>query len=245
MEDENQTPQTRVDRDEFEAYCLFNQAERVSLLKRLVKTPCTLHVILGARAYLALPLGIDGNAFFIEAPQDLALRSRFTNARQVLVQTELDKIAVEFRLDQLFSATYDGVAAFKAEIPDKILRLQRRETFRINTQGVNTAFCKFTHKEKPFNFAVLNLSIGGMALGAPMSGNDFAVNDTVENAELFLPQTPPLKVSFQIRSVQEEVVGVRKKLKLGCLFLDLKGPTEVQISRCITQLERSVLRTGG
>ena len=230
--------QTRVDCDEFESFCLYNLAERTALLKRMIELKTPLHVILGARAYLALPLAVKGKEFLIEAPQDQVLRERFTSATQVLVQTELDKIAIEFRLPQLFSDTFEGYA----ELPDKILRLQRRETFRISTQGYNTAFCKFMHNGKALNFSLLNLSIGGMAIESPNTGENFAVGETIENVELFLPQTPPLLVSFQVRVLREEVVGVRKKIRLGCFFVNLKGTAEVQISRCITQLERSALR---
>lgn len=234
--------QTRVDCNEFESYCLYNLAERTSLLKRMIEVKTPLHVILGARAYLALPLALKAKEFLIEAPQDQILRERFTSATHVLVQTELDKIAIEFRLPQLFSDHFAGGAAYRSELPDKILRLQRRETFRISTQGFNTAFCKFMHNGKVFNFSLVNLSIGGMAIESPNMGEIFNIGETIDNVELFLPQTPPLLVSFQIRVLREEVVGVRKKIRLGCFFVNLKGSVEVQISRCITQLERSVLR---
>lgn len=235
--------QTRVDCDEFQSYCLHNLAERTALLKRMIELKTPLHVILGARAYLSLPLAIKGKEFIVEAPQDQVLRERFTNATQVLVQTELDKIAIEFRLPQLFSYAFESCAAYRAELPDKILRLQRRETFRISTQGYNTAFCKFMLNGKALNFSLLNLSIGGMAIETTSSGEAFSIGQTIENVELFLPQTPPLLVAFQVRVLREEVVGLRKKIRLGCLFLNLNGTTEVQISRCITQLERAALRT--
>lgn len=241
---ENLSAPNHMDCDEFESYCIEDLEERTTLLKRMIEEKTPLHVILGARAYLSQPFALKNKEFLFEAPQDEVLRERFANTSQILVQTELDQVAVEFRLPKLFSDTFEKHAAYRAEIPERILRLQRRETFRINTQGYSSAFCKLTHNGKALNFSLLNLSVGGMAIESTSSDEAFAIGETIENAELSLPQTPPILISFQIRMLREEVVGVRKRTRLSCFFVNLKEEAEAQIAQCIAQLENATLRPG-
>ncbi len=232
----------KIDQNAFDVYCLYAKSERLNLLKRLVETQTTLRIAFEDAFFLSTGLSVSDTVFFLKSPQDKALRDFFTDANNVLVETELDKITIEWRVAQLFPAVYDNSLAFRFDLPEKILRLQRRETFRVAMQGVSTAFCNFMHATRSFSFAVKNLSVGGLALESDVPAAFFSQGDVIEKAELFLPQTPPLTVALQIKGIREEIVGVRKKLKLGCTFTHLSGQTENQIARCIAQLERAALR---
>ncbi len=232
-----------IDLAEFEVFCLYSKMERLNLLKKIAenKAPLRLSTSDGA-SYMALCLNVSDLALVLEAPQDLPQRDLFLQAQNVLAQTELNKISIEFRLEKMSLAGSGNSLAFRAHLPDKILRLQRRETFRVDMQNANDAFCQFVYREKKCNFPLKNLSIGGMALMGNVAPDFLSAGEKIEKAQLFLPQTLPLNVDFVIKKIHENKVDMPHKTILGCAFLKMSGQTEAQISRCITQIERNILR---
>jgi c-di-GMP-binding flagellar brake protein YcgR len=54
-------------------------------------------------------------------------------AEQVLLTTTVDKVKVQFTLGKLSETQSGGLPAFSAALPGQILRLQRREYYRLST----------------------------------------------------------------------------------------------------------------
>lgn len=158
--------------------------------------------------------------------------------------TTLDKVRVQFILRAFAKTEHGGRAAFRAALPDEILRLQRREFFRLATPIARPLKCLV-----PIPLAagglhlheahVFDISGGGVALSAPPAGIPFDIGMKFPNCRIELPEVGTVTATVEIRSLFEIVLrsGARVK-RAGCEFVALPGPMLTLIQRYIIKVER-------
>jgi c-di-GMP-binding flagellar brake protein YcgR len=93
-------------------------------------------------------------------------------AKQLLLTAAIDKVKVQFTLGKLSETQHAGLPAFSAALPDKLLRLQRRECFRLSTPITKPVKCIAMIKRADgstflLEASLLDISGGGIGLMAP------------------------------------------------------------------------------
>lgn len=158
--------------------------------------------------------------------------------------TTLDKVRVQFILRAFTKTEHGGRPAFHAALPDEVLRLQRREFFRLVTPIARPLKCLV-----PIPLAddgmhmheanVFDISGGGIALSAPPAGIPFDIGTKFPNCRIELPETGSVTATIEIRSLFEIVLRSGARIKrAGCEFVGLPGPMMTLIQRYIIKVER-------
>jgi c-di-GMP-binding flagellar brake protein YcgR len=124
-------------------------------------------------------------------------------------------------------------------MPDSVVRLQRREYYRVVTPLVRPLVCDTpdpADARRTLPLRVLDLSAGGMALLVPQEKAPFAIGDTLEGCSLELPEAGRVIFNASVRSLalHARPSGTR----IGCSFLRLPGHAHKMIQRLILGLER-------
>ncbi len=158
--------------------------------------------------------------------------------------TTLDKVRVQFILRGFARIEYGGRASFRAALPDEILRLQRREFFRLATPIAKPLKCMV-----PIPLAdgglhlheahIFDISGGGLALSAPPAGIPFDTEMELPNCRVELPEVGIITGTIKIRSIFEITLRSGAKVRrAGCEFVKLPGPMLTLIQRYIIKVER-------
>ncbi|WP_179405424.1 flagellar brake protein [Burkholderia guangdongensis] len=151
-----------------------------------------------------------------------------------------DGVRVEFTTSTPRESRYEGLPAFTANFPDVLYFMQRREYFRVDAPVVDPYTCSGVLPDgSPFQFDVLNLSLGGVGLrtaDAGVASLEFGVR--LNGVELSLGSHGKLALDLELVSrYSSELPSGTRRYQLGFRFLSLPGSAENTLQRLITQLE--------
>jgi c-di-GMP-binding flagellar brake protein YcgR len=144
-------------------------------------------------------------------------------------------VATHFR-----ETNYKKRPAFAAKIPDKYVRLQRREFFRLMLPMTQRRPCSFqtAESEKLWEMSVVDIGLGGVGLEAPAATLPFELGQTLERVTIDLGKFGKLQVDLEIRYAGSVSRGAKQSSRLGCRFLKLNHAQENELQRFITQVQR-------
>ena len=158
--------------------------------------------------------------------------------------TVLDKVRVQFIL-RTFTQTEDhGRPAFRCNLPEELLRLQRREFYRLVTPIARPLQCRVAvplpdGSEYSHEAHVFDISGGGLGISTPPEHIPFDVGMTLPQCRLDLPEVGIITGTLQVRSLFDIVLrnGAHTR-RAGCEFINLPGPMMTLIQRYIIKVER-------
>lgn len=191
-----------------------------------------------------LALMPDTGEMVIERSPDASANRRLLAARKVVLVTSHDQVKLKFTAEDLAAIEYKGSPALRAALPRSVIRIQRRDYYRISTPITKPLICTLPLPQRgPGSQAetiVLDISIGGIALMDNQGAPSFQIGDVFENCRIGLPQVGTLSVSLIVRNCFDTPLrNGRSFRRCGCQFLQIAPSTESLVQRYILHLERS------
>jgi flagellar brake protein len=234
--------------DEEEKYLLRRPREIHQVLQSLLDR----HALISAYPALRnhgyptalLALDEDGRHLLIDGNMQEAINRIIEQAHHLTCVAQLDRIHIQFRLAPLSRMIIDGQTAFRAPLPEQLLRLQRREFYRLQVPVAQPLTCELPiprgdGEVEPLPLRVLDISAGGVALAVPADQPQFRPFREYEDCVLHLPDAAPIAVRLMIRSLFRQInQNGRESWRAGCQFTALPRGAEVLIQRYIFRLER-------
>ncbi|HVL75523.1 MAG TPA: flagellar brake protein [Noviherbaspirillum sp.] len=202
----------------------------------------------GAEAVVTSVLEVDeenGIVVVDRAPTNL-VNQRILDSENVSFETVLDNIRILFFANQVRECLYDNLPALYIPIPQSLVRLQRREHYRVPTPVASPLKCTITippddagSHGTTISVTVKDISCGGIAIIDEKKLLDNTIGRSYEQCRLALPGGAPLAVKLQVRNSLDQTLTTGRTLrKIGCMFVDLPTPMLAAIQRYITKLER-------
>lgn len=232
------------DIEELGPYQLTSRREIVALLRNISDHNQLLRMVFnnGSDTIITSILTIDetdGSVIIDCAPNEHQNR-RAVESDHIAFETRLDRIRILFFSDQIERCMFEDRPAFRIVLPASMVRLQRREYYRVVTPRCTMTI---THKtgERAITITVpvQNVSAGGLAVVDEAKTLDDTLGRIYENCRISLPGGSPIVATLEIRNAQEITLANGKLVRrLGCLFVDLPKPMLAQVQRYITKLER-------
>lgn len=159
----------------------------------------------------------------------------------------LGSIKLQFELEAPVLVSGEMGTVLRSQMPVRLYRFQRRQAFRVQPPG--SLFPRIvlpgqTPDEPGRALRVLDISIGGVALGLPPDFDPLPVGHVSEGLALELDRLSSLRVALlphHISPIVDDPAGTRH---LGCAFVDL----DAEVSRALqvyvdqTQKRRRLLR---
>lgn len=232
-----------------ERFQIHDEGEIRRLLQNMVDKRTFVNVHLGGGASFIsaiLAITVDGNGIILDASPDRDLNERATQTSALTCVTRLDRIQIQFALDGVEFFPHDGYPALRAALPNTVVRLQRREFYRLAVPISDPVYCTLTirgndkqHTAVPVK--VLDISNGGIAIVAAPTEIPFEPGMEFSGCQLSIPKSPPVVADIKVRNVFHVDLpgqGSATALRAGCQFLNLPGKTMAQIQRYIFKVER-------
>ena len=187
----------------------------------------------------------DPGALVFDIARDADQNERLFASSILHFVTELDhvRVAFETRAASLVSLT-DGPAAL-VDLPEAVVRLQRREWFRAALPVQPPIRCTVLRaKGPPLPGQAIDLSAGGAALLVPDGALDPSRPGTHHELVLSLPDVGPVELEATLRTVTSSPgwQDGRPKVRLGFRFEDVPAKTANRIQRYVQRIEVEQLR---
>lgn len=178
------------------------------------------------------------------APSPAANR-RIIASEWLHFETLLNNIRILFETGGAAACEYQGGPALWVAIPPVLVRLQRRQFYRVPTPTVNPVLCEIRIRpEEEGDVRVITLplhdiSAGGVALMDEQRLLNPNIGFVYPDCRIQLPGGALLQTGLEIRDVRDITLANGKRTRrVGCRFIDLASAMLNAVQRYITSLER-------
>lgn len=235
--------------DVYSKYLLYSRSEIIFVLRAVLQKGSMLTVYFdqGRSFLLTSLLEVDSNngQLLFDVGSNPEMNRKAEKAESFLFTTALDKVKVQFSLKHLEPVQHAGRPAFRGTIPETLLRLQRREYYRLATPVANPLRCELRLQgpdggAAPADPPLLDISGGGVGLMLDTAmAASFPVGTTFADCKITLPDEGALVCTLIVRNAFEVTTkSGNRYLRVGCEFVDLPGPRLTMVQRYITRVER-------
>lgn len=231
---------------EYDKYMLRTPAEMLMVLRGLRdrKAQITVFFNEGEDMLLTMLVEVAQDRLIFDVGPDEELNRRAAAAGKHYCVALLDKVRIQFLLGDFTPITHDNRPAFRSALPQELLRLQRREFYRLTTPIARPLKCRMSLPlasggEQVYEATVFDISGGGIGIAAPPAEVPFAPLQQVPDCRIELPEVGIVTGTIKVCSVFEITLksGARVR-RAGCSFVDLPGPQATLIQRYIIKVER-------
>jgi c-di-GMP-binding flagellar brake protein YcgR len=232
---------------DYTQYLLHNRNEILYILRSLQAAAdnVTVHFNEGHDFLLSAVIAIDEGGITLDYGGNAELNRRALAAEKHFCVANHNRIRIQFLLRSMREISFNGAPAFYAPLPDAVLRLQRREYFRLTTPVAHPIKCRIPvshhveHSRSAMEANVIDISGGGLAIMVPPAGASFAAGDTFANCRVELPDVGIVVASLEVRNVFEVTLRSGAQVtRAGCQFANLPGPMLTLVQRYIIKAER-------
>jgi c-di-GMP-binding flagellar brake protein YcgR len=232
--------------DEYSKYLLHTKNEIFPVLKRLAEEVAQVTMFFngGRDMVITSIVSFDNDFLILDFGPSGELNRKALAADRLFCISQLDKVKIQFLLRGVTQVDDGGRPAFQTRRPENMLRLQRREFFRMTLPITRPLNMKATLKlasgaNQSMDIQVCDISGGGLSIVNLDKAIPIESGLVLESCRLDLPEVGMVTCTLKVCSVQETVNRSGASFhRAGCEFVKLAGPMSTLIQRYIIKMER-------
>jgi flagellar brake protein len=227
---------------------VYSRREIVSLLNSMMERNQLLNLLIkgGSESIITSILDVDeaDDSVVIDAAPSATLNNNILQSNRIGFEAMYNNIRITFNVNQAQECLFQKRPALKIAIPESLVRLQRREYFRISTPVAKPLHVTFRMTKPDGTFATVvtqlnNISAGGVGITDEKMQLDTTLGRIYEDCSLELGDNTLVTIKLQIRDAKEtKLTSGKNVVRLGCEFIDLPRAVLAAIQRFITKIER-------
>jgi len=235
----------RFDTSDSKAFTLTTELEVLGALRTLATEQrlIQLRVPSVQASILTTLLHIDSknDALIFDGTSDASLSRQIFAAEKLHFEASESGVHISFQSGPAASLTFEDRPALRMPVPAELVRVQRRENFRVATPLSNPVLCAIPQKTGLINLPLSNLSATGMGASDPGHALISDVNDIISDCRLLLPAIGPVDVTLRLVHIRVFEHADKPQRNLGFAFENLRGAASARIQRYVSTLEREAL----
>ena len=223
-------------------FLLHSRTEMLQVLRQLQERDSQITIFFneGSDLILTTLLAVGDDGLIFDYGASAEANKGAASAAKLFCITQLDKVRVQFILRGLKPITYKGLPAFQAAFPETVLRLQRREYYRLIMPVTRRLHCQVPLDDgQRVEVEVVDLSGGGLALVLPSDRVNFKPDMEFADCHLELPEIGSLTATIKVLTIFEITLRNGRRVKrAGCRFINMPGTMTNLIQRYIIKIDR-------
>lgn len=232
--------------DEFSQYLLRSPSEMSSIFRDLAERVSQIAMVFneGRDMVLSSLIKHSPGSLILECGANAEMNRKALQAGKLFCVTHLNKVKIQFIVPGVTATESAGRPAFRATWPDSVLRLQRREHYRLVTPIARPLKCKIRFPAMDgtahlIEVDIADISCGGVCLTGLPSSLPLESDMEFSMCSIELPEIGSITATLRLRSLMGTVsrAGVPGQ-RAGCQFVDLPGSMATLIQRYIIKTER-------
>ncbi|MGP1675535.1 MAG: flagellar brake protein [Burkholderiales bacterium] len=197
-----------------------------------------------------LALDLEQNTAYIDCDANAAASRRALQAKNITFVAVHDRIKIQFAAASLSQAQFHGRNVYSMALPATLLRLQRREYFRITTPRTRPLTCIIAPQTLPeraqAEVIIVDISCGGLAFIDSGEPANIETGARLRGCRVRLPEVGEVIADILVRSTYEVTLrNGNQQRRAGCEFVDMRERDRMLIQRYIGRLEREHKTRGG
>lgn len=188
----------------------------------------------------------DEDGFWLDCTQSPQENRRIAASEGIVLVSSHYHAKVQFEVENLELADYEGTDTFYSALPERLLRIQRRDYFRLYLPNgalkcvVTFPPAKAGESARERVMLVRDISQGGVALYCDENDPDFQAGKIVPNCSLHLGPEVVITFSLQVRYVVvTRLQSGGGKGCAGCRFVGLNNRMNSQLQRYVIQQQKA------
>jgi c-di-GMP-binding flagellar brake protein YcgR len=243
MENPNKSPQNAdAGLGDYSKYLIHSKTEIIFVLRAVMQKTelVTAYFNHGKDFFLTSILEVEPDHVILDYGSNDALNRKVLASGKVVFLTSQDRVRVQFTAPRVEKVTYGQRDAFKIALPDAVLKLQRREYYRISTPITTPLRCEVPLPQGGrVEVSIVDISVGGIGIIGYPPELEIQVGATYPGCRVDLPDIGTIVATVQVRNLLEVTLKSGQTTKRsGCQFLDLPPNMQVLLQRYIIRLER-------
>lgn len=238
-----------MDRDALLArFAIHSRTEILFLLRAIQKRKLLVNLDLRDSHHCVITsvLAVDetNHALILDSARDDALNRELLAGQRAEFSCSLDGVAISFAIDAVRACDYDRRPALCIALPGSLIRLQRREHFRVPLPITNPVKCIVPPTEdnglEPITAHIIDIGCGGVAIAESSGLLSTETGRTLPECRLLLPEVEMVVATLEVwNSAQIRLQNGGVKTRLGCKFIGLPNDMVASLQRFIMDLERA------
>jgi c-di-GMP-binding flagellar brake protein YcgR len=247
---EHSPPQFELEQSaDYSQFLLYSRSEILAVFRSLIQKGSLITVYFDqGRSFLLtsmISLSNENREFILDVGSNEEMNAKALLADKLIFTTIIDKVKVQFSLTHMSLTQSDGRPAFLGSVPETLLRLQRREFFRLATPIARPVTLSTTVRRadgSALTIAVPLMDVSGGGVGLMITPDQAALfqrGDTLPDCKLMLPDEGLLVSTLYVRNMFDVTTrsGARH-VRVGCEFVGLPAQRLTLVQRYITRVER-------
>jgi len=237
--------ETRFSEEE-KRFMVHSAAEIVQILRQARDRGCMLTVSFGDGTAFALTsvleVAPEEGELILDMPAQREILPALLDSDLVTLITQLDGIKIKFQVDGISESKHDGQDALAAPLPESVVRLQRRENFRVSCPMSNPPRCAISYavrgEARRAEFDVIDMSLGGLALMARQGEIAFEHGNEYQECSITLPGEGSFSTRLEVRNVRTIELRSGQALRVGFRFISPPADGITRLQRYTMRIER-------
>lgn len=231
--------------DDENDFIIHNQKEILSVLRNIAArcNRVALYYNEDNSMVLTLLLAVDESGMWVDASANQQDNRHIESSKRIVFVSTHNQAKVQWVSTETTQGVYENSSAFYLPLPKKLLRLQRRDFYRLLTPEPNALKCVIRSAPKLANpnqeITVMDISIGGVALVCEEDGVELHPGTIYPNCEIELPNIGTVYATIEVKNAF--IVTSRNgdvKRRAGCVFVKPDGQTTMMLQRYVAYMER-------
>jgi c-di-GMP-binding flagellar brake protein YcgR len=183
---------------------------------------------------------ISNQRVVIDRGPDEAINVKLVESDRVVLVSAHEKVKVQFSVKQVREIEHDGRPAFSIAMPVELLKLQRREFFRVRTSASESVRVRMpVGQQDVVELQAIDISIGGLAAYVHLPDPWHEIGTRFPGGSLQLGVSSWFPVELELRNVNDvRLPNGTDTRRAGFMFVDLPESARQQIQRYLMRVER-------
>jgi c-di-GMP-binding flagellar brake protein YcgR len=228
-------------------FAVHSRSEILSLLRAIMQRKLLVNLDLPGSRHIVVTsvIAVDAttNRLILDVARGDALNRELLTGKGADFITQLDGVSISFATGPVTLIDYDKLPALAMAVPSSLIRLQRREHFRVVLPIARPVKCVIpAHGDddpESIQTHIVDIGCGGVALMDPSGRLGTATGRILQRCRLLLPDLDPITTALEIRNTAQ----IRRpngafQTRLGCRFVDLPNDAAAMLQRFVMKIER-------
>lgn len=229
-------------------FAIHSRPEILFLLRTIHKRKLLVHLDLPDSRHCVITsvLAVDEarNALILDIARDETLNRELLAGNGAEFRCSIDGVAVSFVMGAVRACDWDRLPALCVSFPASLIRLQRREHFRVALPVANPVQCIVPpltdNALEPIIAHIIDIGCGGVAIAESSGRLETETGRTLPECRLLLPQVGMIVTTLEVwNTAQVRLHNGAYQTRLGCSFAYLPNDRLASLQRFIMDLERA------
>ncbi len=190
-----------------------------------------------------LEISADSRTMVFDYGSNMEMNRKALQCDEISCVSSKEQIKIQFCLHGVDQVKHEGRDAFLSAVPDALIRMQRREHFRLATSMTTPLFAQVPLPQnaaiKGRQAVVVDISGGGVGLNVAPDFPCLKIGAQFFGVSINLPNVGSISVDMVVRSFYDvPMPSGAIHQRAGCQFIKPDATTMMRLQRYIIQIER-------